>query len=383
MEKKNKIVNGSKAFAFILTVIVLGSLTFINLVRFYVNDEVDYNDWTAELGSKFETDIATCFFEKYQFVNVNGAIANLLGQPEMNGVVKLNNGYLFRKYDYISDEQLRIDADAVIRLYHFLDERGIPFLYLVPPYTSSKFDPQLPTGIDDYGNDDLDRLVKFLREEGVEVIDLRQTMHDDGIDQYDMMFRTDHHWTPRCGFYVYGKINDWLMERLKCKVDPQVMDLSNYTITRYEKWHLGYRGQRTGKYYAGMDDFDLIVPDFDTALVRDGVEGTYESLIINRLALSKRNYMSRGTYDSVYGNSANDYINNNALNDKRILAYTDSFGSVVMPFLELSYSETLHRFNTISGDDIEACQPDAVVMFNWIENIIKPSYYSVAMDETE
>ena len=69
---------------------------------------------------------------------------------------------------------------------------------------------------------------------------------------------------------------------------------------KYKKWHLGSRGQRTGIYYTGIDDFDLIIPDFKTSLMNDkGKVGTMQDLMINTKPLSNKNYQSRYTYDNV------------------------------------------------------------------------------------
>ena len=100
MKNIRKTTSMAYAIIFLLLTVAVGAISLKNLIEFYVNDEVDYNEWSADLGNKFETDVATTFFEKFQFVNLNGAMRNLLGQHEMNGVVKLNNGYLLTTIPY-------------------------------------------------------------------------------------------------------------------------------------------------------------------------------------------------------------------------------------------------------------------------------------------
>lgn len=381
MKQKEKITAISYILVFVLVTIVLGFAGFVKLVKFYVNEATDYNEWKADLGNEFETDVASNFYKKSEFVNLNGAIRNLLGQVEMNSMVKLNNGYLFVPHEYVPNESFEQNVDALIRLDKYLESQGIPFLYVVTPYTSGKYDPQLPVGVEDHGNDNLDRFAGMLRAGDVDLIDIRETLHEDGIDQYDMMYRTDHHWTPLCGFYAYSKMNEWLMEQLDCEIDPKITDLSNYTITTYKNWHLGFRGQRTGAYFAGMDDFDLITPDFETSLIdiENETEGSYEDLIIDMSALQSRNEMSRYTYDNVYGNSLSDFLNVNAFNDKKLLVLTDSFGKVVNPFLILSYHEVRYMYVNVSYEYIEEYQPDAVVMFYCGDNALASNYYDFSL----
>lgn len=46
-------------------------------------------------------------------------------------------------------------------------------------------------------------LVEGLRENGIETMDLRFLMHGDGIDPYNMFYRTDYHYTTEAGFYTF------------------------------------------------------------------------------------------------------------------------------------------------------------------------------------
>ena len=122
MKRKIAIMYG---IIFMLIICGLGMLSIKNLVNFYVNDEVDYNEWSADLGNKFETDIATTFWEKFQFVNINGLLRRIVGQREMNGVVKLNNGYLLTTIDCIEDDKLQKYSEKVADLDNYLKKEGI------------------------------------------------------------------------------------------------------------------------------------------------------------------------------------------------------------------------------------------------------------------
>lgn len=364
---------------FIIVVAGLGTASFIKLVKFYVNDEVDYNEWSADLGSKFETDIATCFYQKFNFINFNGGMRNILGQREMNGVIKLNNGHLMEAYPYVSDEILQQNANGVIALKKYLDEKNIALVYAIAPYASCKYDPQLPEGVVDWGNNNLDRFAEMLKAGGVEPLDFRETMHEDGINQYDMMYRTDHHWNTKAGFYAYLKITERLERSMDCEVDSRIKDISNYTVTTYKKWHLGSWGQRTGAYFAGSDDFDLITPDFETAICRENTEGTYESLIIDMSALQNKNPMSRYTYDLTLNHANADYTNANALNDKKILLMTDSMGKAVNPFLIISYAEFHWMQNGLTSQWIDEYKPAAIVICYYIASMANPEYFKFVL----
>ena len=162
MEKK------SIAFTavFMIVIVLLGLKSFCSLIDFYVNDVTDYNEWTADLGNRFETDEASSFYGKLQFINFNGAVRSVLGQHEMNGVIKLNNGHLLRPHNPAADEVVQGYAENIIALNRYLNEKGIAFVYVVPPYTVNKYDPELPAGIHDYANENLDRLLKPIEAAG-------------------------------------------------------------------------------------------------------------------------------------------------------------------------------------------------------------------------
>ena len=362
-----KIRNYAYVTVFILVVVVIGCLSCTKLINFYVNDEKDYNEWSPELGSKFETDIASTFYKKFEFVNVNGAVRNVLGQPSMNGVVKLNNGYLFTPMEYSSDEMLQDYADATIRFNLYLKERGTKLIYVTPPTTLSKYDNQLPIGIQDYGNDNIDRLLQMLADGGIDTIDLRDSMHSDGIDQYSMMYKTDHHWTTRAGFYAYGVIEKYITDATGCIVDERVSDINNYNVIKYDKWQLGSRGQRTGIYYTGIDDFELIVPAFDTKIQNYSEKvGKMQDIVFNMDALENNEYSFKNTYDSVLGESLGYYTNLDCPNDVRILTITDSFGKAVNPYLAIGFKQLDYIYDgDVSGvtpERIEEFDPDVVIM---------------------
>ncbi len=359
---------------FLLIVIALSSLSCIKWLAFYINREQDNNEWTPELGSKLETDIASAFFNKSWFVNFNGAVANALNQPSVNGVVKLNNGYLLTPMDYCPDKILQAYANSTIKLNEYLKNRGTLLLYVSPPYTSSKYDPQLPIGIEDYGNSNIDRFLSMLQAGGVDTVDFRQTMYDDGIDEYAMMYKTDHHWTTEAGLYAYGILENYITEKTGCEVDERIANIENYTVTTYEKWHLGSRGQRTGMYYAGIDDFDLIIPDFESTLRnKDGTVGSMEELMINMEPLANKDYTSRYTYDHVLDAALGCYTNLECRNDIKVLTITDSFGKATNPYLAMGFSQLwyVHDLNVavVTREFIEENDPDVVIMMYYPERL--------------
>lgn len=368
MNKIRHVVSGLGIYGVVFSVMLIafGIINAKKVVRFWVYDETDYNEWSVSLNSKSETDYISNFWGKVQFVNFNGLMRNLTGQHEMNGVVKLNNGYLVTPSEYTTDEDLQYKADQLHTLDTYLKEQNIPMLFFMCPTTSGKYDPQLPIGVSDYGNDNADRFIQMISDYGIEYIDLREEIHAEGLSHYDMMYRTDHHWTTEAGFYAYTKLLPWIQSKTGAKVDKRVADLSNYTLTTYEKWHLGSNGQRTGIYFAGIDDFVLITPNFETALSNGSTEGSFTDMLINYAPLENREYTSRYTYDWVLSKGTGVYLNNNAQNDVKVLMVADSFFSAVNPYMLLSFKEVRYFYNRSSSEltkaYIEEYDPDVIVL---------------------
>lgn len=351
----------------------IGIVSALRLVDFYVEDEEVNNEWTADMGSRLETDIATNFFGRYAFVDLNGGMRRLLHQQEMNGVVKLNNGNLFMPFQKSPDETLESYAGLYAQLSGWANEiegKEVPFVYCTVPYSSDPDEPDLPVGIEDYGNDDLDRFLSYLREKGVETIDFRAEMKKDGYSVYDMMYRTDHHWTTEAGLYAYGILEDYLTEHLNCEVDERIRDISNYTVTTYPNWHLGSYGQRTGSLYAGIDDFDLIVPNFETTITNGTETGKMQDLVYNLEPLAARDFHSRYTYDAVLDKALGSYKNLDCKNDKKLLIITDSFGKAVCPYLIMGFGEIRYMYDgtilDVTPEYLTEYQPDAIIVLSYV-----------------
>jgi len=375
---KNKII----AIFFIICVFMIALISDYKVMNFYINNEIDYNEWNSSTDSKFETDYISNFWLKYQYVNLNGAVRNVLGQQQMNGVVKLNNGYLNQSIRRIDDDVINNDAQRTKRFQDILAEKGIDYVWFTLPYTVDKYNPQLPIGVeDDYGNDNLDRLTKALSGNGVVTVDLRNNLYNQGLETYDIFYRTDHHWTTEGGFWAYNQIVDYIEERYNIEVADDVRDINNYDITTYKEWHLGSRGQRTGKYFAGIDDFNLITPKFETYIQRYGTEigGTMAEMMINLEPLQVSNYMSRYTYDYVMGGSCAYWHNPNASSNLKVMVMGDSMSKSVMPYLALTFKDVAYGCycadtSAVTSQLIDDYQPDIIVSLNYPSNISENAF---------
>ena len=371
---------------FLACIFILGIASDYKLIRYYQKGEPLNEEWTPELGRQNETDYAAVFFGKSLFVDGNGAIRRILGQREMNQVVRLKNDQLTRlKQEPVDEGVLLKEAANTAVLSHYLEERGIPFLLVIPPDKIRASDQQqiLPEGYEDHSNEDIDFYLKACRDAGVEVLDIRSRMQEDGIDQYTQFYATDHHWTQDAGFYCYRQIAGWLKDNTEVELEEASLKEENYTKEVYKNCLLGSWGQRTGKLFAGADDITLYVPQYqsDVENLTFAKRGRMDEAVYNR------EYLREGHPDFIFDavfDSTDQFIHYDAANETRIMTICDSFGRVVNPFLILGGKslrfQSIYRSSEINAELIDAQKPDVVIMmFSPWYNLGNPGSFSFTL----
>lgn len=290
------------------------------------------------------------FAGKEHFLALNGILQNIIQAREVNERYKQDNGrltYVIGEYD------MDVIAANTVAFRDAVEEQGIPMVYVNTPFQIHETDTQLPIGIEDYSNDNADRFLAYLEKNQVSVLDLRDCVAEDGLDHYDLYFKTDHHWKPEAGLWAVGKITDYLARLDKSfGVDRSILDQENYHFETMEKVFLGSSGRRVGTTYAGMDDLTVITPEFDTNLIFSAPNGNLhrtgsfaetflfpENLIADNILYSNSyTVYCGGSYDLLNIQNLGTESNAN-LNPKKILLIRDSYSDVLIPFLSLVYSQ--------------------------------------------
>lgn len=313
---------------------------------------------------------------KASYININGLMARVMGQRYMNGVVKLDNGHL--SIPVVPKRDVTIASERITELYLRQQEQDKHFLFIMAPYHISKFDPQLPVGIEDTANEKADELLEKLRGNGVPVVDFRDLMFEKGMDTDDVFSKTDHHWKTEGGFWAYTEIVDYFIENKWINpIDPLYTDMEQFNIDSYPDLSLGSAGKRTGIFYAGVDDFSVMYPKFETeiscvvAYESISTMGSFKKVIIDPRYLNQKDYFNLSTYYA-YG-SANygmvRYGNGQAPVSKKILTVSDSFGNASLKYLSLCFEQfddlDMRHFQDNFSQYYNGYEPDIViVMFN-------------------
>ena len=301
-----------------------------------------------------------------KYVNLNGGVRKFVGQREMNYVLKLNNSHLIFPEKEMQNEEIKIYADEVIQYADFCESQGTPFLFVQPISDIDENNKQLPAGAEDYSNENINVFLQYLREAGIEVLDIRECMKKDGMDLYDYTYITDHHWTTEGCFYAFSHITDWIEKETGVTVNSNVTNLENYEIETYKNWYLGSYGLRTGEIFSGVDDYELIIPTFDVEFVdKEGKSHLFYEQVVNSSVFEKsdaaRIYVYEEALDVPDGvATTSQYLS--------VLLVSDSYSIPMAPYLKLAYSDYdfQHYEDGFSADYVLQTNPDVVVMMPYI-----------------
>ena len=399
MKKTSKCVVSILMF----TVVVLGVTTFFSLNRFIKpvawqiiygysanisGENVGVNDKIRSVLLSIEN-IFSDTEQKYTYVTINGLFNKIINKSTIDDaedefdVIKLSNGHLTFT---VKSPMEKSYADSVARLDKFVSANGGELVYIQAPGKISRYESLLPPGINDFSNKNADLFLRELDEYNVATLDLRQEMHNQGLDQYDYFFKTDLHWTPQAGFWAFQNISKKLSNEYGFTLDTKSMVLDNYNVKIHEDVFLGTMGRRVGKIYAGIDDFAEITPAFKTELTLSSpklninTHGTFEDVLLNYSQLEIDDMFNSYPYGFYTKNHDDITIlkNNMSPNNKKILFVHDSFSAVVSPFLILNCSE-LHLID-LRGFEVDqlakyinTMKPDVVLLM----------YYTGMVDQSE
>lgn len=368
-----------------LAIIFLGGILYIGIKvmpgqMIAIKNAVETNTFTSEFVENIETQLNENFPEKASFVDINGIAHRILLQREMNDVVLLNNGQEYMLAENRSNAEIIANVDSLEKLDEWLENRNIKFLYCQEPIKLGEADEQLPKGLIDNANHVADIFVNELNERTINNIDIRECIETDGIDRYSLFLSTEHHWKPEGGFYAFQKICDYLREQFGEDIPDYITDINNYNVDYMGK-SLGYYGQRTGIYFGGTDDFNLIYPKWETKqsswaphmnLLREG--NFYDAIFLMDYLQNADGHT--GLYRTYIGGDwpVVVHASETAPIEKTVMVLIDSYGTITESFLTTVYKRVIaldlrwvlrNNIGKTTVEFVEDYNPDLViVMFN-------------------
>lgn len=340
------------------------------------------NNKQAALSS-IESKYTNSFAGKTNYVDINGLFARLVDKVEMNNRYRLNNGYLTDTLTSYST--MTSSINNLTNLRDYLALYNIPFAYVQTPHVISiDDDSMIPFGYETNINGNSDRLLAGLQENSVNYLDLRENVAADGINNYDLFFSTDHHWTTEAAFWAHSHIINFIDDAFNEKLVNHIYsDLSNYVIEEMECNILGSHGQRTGVYFGGINKVSAISPNFETSfhvqvpLKQFDEIGNFNATMLNNSGYTSTNV--RGEPEGIYFGSNTEYKKiDNLISDNnfKLLIINDSFSLPLAPFLSLYFNE-IHMYDTRTNfggstegfiKKLHEIQPDVVLQIRTYSN---------------
>ncbi len=261
---------------------------------------------------------------KYDFIDAYGYVQRLLGKQEESNfeVVKDREGKLHYTFFAEKPNDTSEVAGRVVNLAKAVESEGKKVIYVLPPDKYIREHTQFAKGLPYHmANESADLFLGYLSKEGIPCLDLREGLKDSGLELSDVFYTTDHHWKIETAFWASSYFSDWMRENFGEEMDPEGFygNEGNYNHVVYEKIFLGSMGRKTGRYYAGVDDFTMIYPKFETDYkysntIQPDLEYTgrfEEALMATPIIRQSSNPFDTDMYMTyLYGNPAFSHIEN-------------------------------------------------------------------------
>lgn len=309
-------------------------------------------------------------WKKQDLIGFSGFVAKILNMKNLYddaNIYSLEDGYLISRYGKTTTDY---EYEQLIAFQEYLDEMDVNLIYVNYPakyLNDSIFAENF--GVESYVNQNADLLLERISDAGINYIDLRECMVEDGWDIYDMFYYSDHHWTTKAGLWAAEIIAKGLNSYGDYEIDTSVYDSSNFIFTEYQKCWLGEQGRKTGALYTKLDDFTVIVPDFATDYLfkygNDWAEGTFDNFIAWDTYTFDQDIYTVNSWHYSYFQTP---VINKSIQGGKILALGDSYNQVVIPFLSLAVREidvVILRDSSFEGsirEYIEAGDYDTVLI---------------------
>lgn len=325
-------------------------MSFQQVRKFFLNSRI--RDLEQPFQSCLSQILSEFFPFKYRFVDLNGASYKAMGFRRCNNRLRYRNGMLGRAYDRFDSNQLTPLTKNIPKNSDFCREREIPFLLVLAPCKIDLQGELFPEGWQaENPNQAGMRVVKSLREQKVEVLNLIPKFAQTSEAIGRCFFETDHHWRFETALCATRMLVDRLADMLadaSLKGQHQLKE-KNWKWCDIGPVFLGSHGRRVGCFFGGFSRFRYCIPKFKTTICR-------KNLSLGKIA--KGDFVKAEMWNRVlkikdpYG--ANKYAlytgcdvglqvhtNKSAPNDRRIMIVKDSFGDPVAAYLATVFKSVI------------------------------------------
>ena len=126
------------------------------------------------------------------------------------------------------------------------------------------------------------------------ILDLNEKIDEQNLDFYSLYYKTDHHWNSYAGRWAANEIGKKLSSEYNYVINSTNLNSENFVLEKHSNNFLGSWGKRVGPLYAGVDDFDILIPNYNTSFdyqYDDNIKtGSFREALIDDSYLSGNYY---------------------------------------------------------------------------------------------
>ncbi len=321
---------------------------------------------------------------KEQFIELNGGVSCFVGRRFVNNVYRTPRGMLLSPLvrDAISFSSRM--ADHVDEFRHWLEKRGVAYIYVQVPAKIDMRGLMLPSELRHDGNLIADRFLAELAKRGVRVLDIREMLTATEKDVMRYFYMTDHHWNNDAVFKAFVEVAPELVAL--AGADPaaakRVASRRAWERKVWENCFMGTLSRRTGRFFGGLDDLAVYTPKFKTKMTIEIPSrklkrvGSFRETVMwdsDKILAMRGDEFRSDAYSHLYVGGLFGVVrfeNRKAPIKKRLVVVGDSFSRPLQGFLTTVFSEILaldqRRFKpgeTVAGF-VEEFKPAVVLQLD-------------------
>ena len=393
--KKRNIIIQYKYLITVLFIAVIFGMFFFNIKETAANI---IKGTTAKSIGSVASDVENVEKFTYHYININGLYQNVMQRNYMydvnktNELVRINGEYLISAPSPYSEEGVTESAKQLAQTSAWLHQNGIPMLYVQAASKMTISGADCMPGIENTSYGKVNAFLKELTRLNVDYADTRNWITTEDMSAF---YKTDHHWTTSTCLTVASETCNLLNNNLNLGLDRRLFDKDSFRVCTYENAFLGAEGRRTGVFYAGLDNFSVIKPEYDTEFIvdihtKEGTrylkKGQFENSIMD-ISKDPVNYSFEDSAYYIYwgGDYSSIHVENLNNNDQgsSLVVIKDSYGVPVTALMAGAF-KTMDIFDVrYYNEDVPLSQkileihPDAVVFIYGTGYLDKPDMFNV------
>ena len=126
-------------------------------------------------------------------------------------------------------------------------------------------------------NRNMDLFLERISLEGIEYLDLRENIREQGLDSMTMFYKGDHHWNVPAALWASRETAEKLNESFGYDIDLSLYDPQRFTVQSWENAWLGEQARKVSRSYLGLDDFVSMTPNYPTSFTLYRSDGTVQN----------------------------------------------------------------------------------------------------------